>query len=363
MKVVLVVPSLRKTGVTEVLKNLVYANHNFYSKINFYIVILKDGYKENWSYFEKFSKKLIVLKGNNTISLSKVCQFTKIINSIKPDVIHFNGFNAELYIPFVKKYKICVTAHNMGAGDFIYTYGKFIGRTMAIIQKRIYASYADCIVGVSNTVAKHYSSMGFSNVTAIPNGVSVPKNANPDPSLKTMRKPIGVYVGNIDHRKNTEQILKVFNKIPNVNKGTFLVIGDNPQDKRYYSHLMSKYSGPQLVFTGRVNDVFNYLAGADYFVSASKNEGLPMAAIEAMAENLDLILSDIPQHKELKKDPSERISFFHNASELYDRLMDYYKNNENGKISDNNRSVFLQNFTASQMSKKYVELYRNLIIG
>lgn len=54
-------------------------------------------------------------------------------------------------------------------------------------------------------------------------------------------------------------------------------------------------------FTGLIprDDVFRRCAGADVFVSTSYGEGLPVAAMEAMASGCPVILSDIPPHREL----------------------------------------------------------------
>jgi glycosyltransferase involved in cell wall biosynthesis len=47
------------------------------------------------------------------------------------------------------------------------------------------------------------------------------------------------------------------------------------------------------------DEVFVRCAGADVFVSTSRGEGLPVAAMEAMAARCPVILSDIPPHREL----------------------------------------------------------------
>jgi len=48
--------------------------------------------------------------------------------------------------------------------------------------------------------------------------------------------------------------------------------------------------------------VYRIVAGADVFVSASRVEGLPVAVLEAMACARPVILSDIPQHREIVGD-------------------------------------------------------------
>ena len=49
-----------------------------------------------------------------------------------------------------------------------------------------------------------------------------------------------------------------------------------------------------MLFVGGCAVNNNYLRAADYYVSASRTEGMPLGVLEAMAEGLPLLLSDIP---------------------------------------------------------------------
>ncbi len=65
-------------------------------------------------------------------------------------------------------------------------------------------------------------------------------------------------------------------------------------------NLMKKYcNASNVIFTGSVSNVEEYLAASDVYISTSKSEGLPNGVLEAMAVGLPVLLSDIPQHKEI----------------------------------------------------------------
>ncbi|WPU44138.1 glycosyltransferase [Limosilactobacillus reuteri] len=355
MKVTIVVPSLRKTGVTEVIKQLLIRNHEEKNPIDFSLIVLRDDFKANSTIFRSLVSEIHILTGHNLITFDKISEFKKIILKISPQVIHFHGFNAELYIPFVKKNNIIVTAHNMGIGDFKYSYGYFIGLIMSIIQKQNY-KYVNKIVGVSKAVTNYYKKLGFKNVKTIENGVEIPKRIIVNKKMLNLKKPVGIYVGNIDARKNTSMLLDVFSKEKDF--GTLVVVGDNPKSVKKFNLIKNKYKRRNIIFVGRVSNVYPFLCGANYFISASKNEGLPMAAIEAMGVGLDLILSDIPQHRELKQNENNRIYFFKNDENgLRELLVKYVEKFpcSYGKLK--NKESFLKRFTASVMFEKYLKLY------
>lgn len=355
MKVLMVVPSLRKTGVTEVIKSLILEN-NKERKIEYELIALREGYPEQ----EKIFKDIVnlhVFPSKTIFSLAQVLKLNKLINKIKPDIVHFHGFNSEIYIPWMKnnKAKILVTAHNMGREDFVFTYGKFLGTMMSIFQKKIYGK-VDCLICVSNSVNQHYQYLGINNVKTVYNGVSIPKKYQDIKLPQVHNSPVGVYVGNLDERKNVKLLLKVFSTFKD---RQLFVVGDNPKNSEVLEQYKANYSNSNIHFVGRVTDVYHYLLKADYFISASLAEGLPMAAIEAMGMNLDLILSDIPQHKELVKDKAiQNIYLFSDKKDLEKKLNQYFRNWKKGHISNN--KFYFKYFSSHQMYNNYVKYYKEI---
>lgn len=357
MKVLIIVPSLRKTGVTEVIKNLVIQSKKS-GKVCYSLLALKDEDSYNKRSFFNYVEKIFILKGNKNISTLKIRELNKIIKKVNPDIVHLHGFVSELYIPFIRNRKVITTAHNMGEGDFRFTYGPILGALISILQLVLYKKL-DVIVGVSKSVSKHYTSKKIKRVYTIENGVCVPSTTPKE--MNCFTRPIGIYVGNVDKRKNVEALLDNFHRInKKQNIGTLIIVGDNPKDKSFFDKVRYKYDFNEIYFTGRVSNVFEYLSAADYFISASKNEGLPMAAIEAMGENLYLILSDIPQHRELKKNNNQNIVFFKNDKEMKNAILSY-TNNADNLINSTNYKIFSEYFNSKIMFSKYLALYKKII--
>ena len=57
-----------------------------------------------------------------------------------------------------------------------------------------------------------------------------------------------------------------------------------------------------ILFTGRINNVVDYLLLSDFYISNSKSEGMSMAVCEGIACGLMPILSSIPSHHDVGDD-------------------------------------------------------------
>lgn len=81
-------------------------------------------------------------------------------------------------------------------------------------------------------------------------------------------------------------------------------IGDGACRPDVLAEAESRGVGAQVEVTGLIprDAVFEAVAAADLFVSASRGEGLPVAVLEAMACSCPVILSDIAPHREVVGD-------------------------------------------------------------
>lgn len=84
-------------------------------------------------------------------------------------------------------------------------------------------------------------------------------------------------------------------------KGDMVFVGAGPLEAALRDRAEALGCAERVRFTGLIprDEVFLRCAGADVFVSASHGEGLPVAAMEAMASGCPVVLSDIPPHREL----------------------------------------------------------------
>lgn len=82
-----------------------------------------------------------------------------------------------------------------------------------------------------------------------------------------------------------------------------------------------------------------------------------MAAIEAMQRNLPLVLSDIPQHKELADNKRSGILFFNDKTEFFENLEFITRNTYEVETS----TIYNERFTQITMVDGYYAEYVQLL--
>lgn len=108
-------------------------------------------------------------------------------------------------------------------------------------------------------------------------------------------------VGRLDSNKNQVFLVKVFNELLKYKKDSkLLLIGDGLDYKKRLDVIIQKnHLKNFVIFTGNVNNVFDYMQAMDVFVFPSKFEGLGIVSIEAQGTGLPVVASNqIP--KEIK---------------------------------------------------------------
>jgi glycosyltransferase involved in cell wall biosynthesis len=97
-----------------------------------------------------------------------------------------------------------------------------------------------------------------------------------------------------DKRKNITRIAKAFlaakSKMPTEYK--LLIIGSLPKDDKTFLELLEKDGGKNIIAAGHVNDITEFLGGADAMVFASLYEGFGIPILEAFATGVPVITSN-----------------------------------------------------------------------
>jgi glycosyltransferase involved in cell wall biosynthesis len=98
-----------------------------------------------------------------------------------------------------------------------------------------------------------------------------------------------VFVGRLTAEKGADVLLRAL--AAQVGASGLLIVGDGPQHSWLENQVLA--TSIPVRFCGYQQDVTPFLAMADVFVQPSRSEGLPFAALEAMAHGLPVVASRV----------------------------------------------------------------------
>jgi len=369
MKILYIVSTLKRSGPINILKSIV----KYIDKQENDIYILSLSLEPASSIRDELIEMGVTcinleVSRKNIFKLIKRLKQT--VNNIMPDIIHSHGLRPDiLSLLFLQeKYKCCCTIHNYAPVDYKMKYGNAIGGVAAYIHlKIIKKTYYP--IACSESIARQLVRRGI-KVDIIRNGVDtdyfMPASLDKKKQLREKlsldpNSVLFISVGTLIPRKDPLFILEGFLKYGN--GFTLLFIGDGTlrPSLATYSY---KLKG-NVIFTGNVANVLDYLQASDYFISASKSEGLPNTVLEAGAVGLPLILSDISSHKEIfAKNRNAGYTFTTGDVNSLMSVLDNLPTNDSEKyqeMSESARDLIVDNFSAEGMSKKYQDFYKEMV--
>jgi glycosyltransferase involved in cell wall biosynthesis len=259
-----------------------------------------------------------------------------------------------MFSPLAKLFgiKVILTFHS--ANYEHKKWGKF-AKLLLKGSEKIALSQADKVIFVNKFQLQKSPKKYNTKYIYIPNGipkVSFPKNVNFIQSLKLESKKYILAVGRITPEKGFDLLIKAFSQINTDYK--LVIAGGVETETGYLKKLQDMIPPLRIVFTGYTtgDNLKQLYSNAALFVLPSRNEGFPIVLLEAMAYQLDVLVSDIP------------------ATHLVDlQKKDYFKlDDENSLIkgiSDKlqnitSRKYDLTNFNWDKIALKVYDIYHNI---
>lgn len=235
------------------------------------------------------------------------------------DIVHFHGVgpSAFAWLPKLSARRVISTIHALDwrqvkwgriASWFIKT-GEEIGVRQShgvIAVSRILVDYLAAEYGVQSTY--------------IPNGASLEPLLPPD-RIRQFGLEDGNFiltVGRIIPDRNLHDLIKAFGRIEG---NTRLVIVGSEAPRTAYTGRLEAMADDRVIFTGNQFDetLRELYSNCRLYVLASSVEGLPITVCEAMAHRRPVLLSDIPENREVGGDAAEYFKCC-DSNELYDKI-------------------------------------------
>lgn len=224
------------------------------------------------------------------------------------DLLHIQGIGAAIIIPIAKllRMKVIVTYHSKN-----YEHAKWNWAARVFLRSGEFFAvhFSDHVVCVAKSVERELIGrfpMMAHKVRFIPNGAdhfcSAPAGETADDQLEKYGLRNGRYVvavGRLVPEKGFHDLLEAFNAadIPDCK----LVLVGEADHQDWYSKRLRACASDRVVFTGFLSQacIHALLRNASLFVLPSYNEGMPIAALEAVMTGCPVLLSNIEPNRAL----------------------------------------------------------------
>lgn len=167
-----------------------------------------------------------------------------------------------------------------------------------------------------------------------------------------------VTIGTVCDRKNQILAIKAVENIVSRNI-KLTIVGGGPKLYEWKKYVKDRNLGDKVFFAGASDQVDKILAENDMFVMTSKDEGLPVAAQEAMSFGMPLILTDVGGCQELICENGFLIN--PKLEEVIEAINYYIDNSESIRIHGNqSKALFKERFSLEKMTDGYIELVKDI---
>ncbi|MBP1564498.1 MAG: glycosyltransferase [Oscillospiraceae bacterium] len=164
-------------------------------------------------------------------------------------------------------------------------------------------------------------------------------------------------VGRLSEQKNTMFILKIFEEICIRKDDVHLfLIGNGPLKEKAQAYAASSKYCTQIHFLGIRQDIPNFLQGMDLFLMPSLYEGLPIAAIEAQAASLPLLISDTVDSDVKILDSTEFENLNSSAEDWAIHCLELVEKNERKDVSE---KIYQSGYDLKKTALALTKLYCN----
>ena len=322
-------------------------------------VITRTPYVKNYNISEYKGVKLKHIFAPKTKSFEAIIHtFLGVLYAAtkRPDILHIHAVGPMIMTPLARLLGLKVVVTNHGPDYDRQKWGK-LAKFILKLGEYLGTKFANQVIVISeviNSILKN--KYNRNNAHLVYNGVNIPSFATSETYINSIGLKKDNYiigVGRFVEEKGFTDLIKAYSKL---NTDTKLVlVGDADHETQYSKSLKEQAKKTGVVLTGfirgeKLNEIFSH---AQLFAMPSYHEGLPIALLEAMSYNLNVLVSDIPANLEVNLD-SENYFKVGNITELTEKLKAklQYKN-QSDNYSKKIKEIYNWDLIANQIIKVY----------
>ncbi len=254
-------------------------------------------------------------------------EFSTILSKYNFDVIHINknSLSNPLSIIISRKHnvpKIVLHSHNTNPTN------KSASIKMHDFFKKRVSKY-DLVRLACSEQAGKWMFNESDKYQLVKNGIDVNKYRYSDAIRQRKRQELGlsnqlsiISVGRLSEQKNPLFVIDIFEEVLKKSENSILfMVGTGELERSVHDYIVQKNLSSKIKLLGTRNDVNELLQAADIFLMPSLYEGLPIAAVEAQASGLPMLISDTVDKGVKLVDTTEIESLSSTASKWAEHLL------------------------------------------
>ncbi len=224
---------------------------------------------------------------------------------------------------------------------------------------------ADAIVAISAAVCDELAAAGYDPaiVVDLPNGVPIPEEAwSPGPG-RDAGSPRAVFVGRLAPEKGLKALVESWPIVRRSFPGARLtLVGEGPERPGIEAVVAGLGLDGAVDLPGPDPDPTSILRRADLFVLPSREEGMSIALLEAMALGVPVVASAIPGNRKLVDDGAHgRLARPDDPTDLARAVVAQWSNPEAAaRMGREARRRVAESYSIAAVARSHLDLFRRL---
>jgi glycosyltransferase involved in cell wall biosynthesis len=313
-------------------------------------------------YLDNFGKAPSIIA-----DLKSLFRLIRVLRKLKPDIVHTHTSKAGLLGRIAAKLaNPKVTVIHTYHGHLLYGYFSPAKVRFLIIVERALSKFSNLLVGVTYQVKNDLLKVKIGkpeNWTVVYPGVVVrtpigKKNSREQISVSS-RSSVVTWIGRFTEIKDPQLALGAIAAIDSVFAAnlTFIFVGDGELLEQ--CRQMAVDIPFDIRFEGWQEDVSVYLESSDLLLMTSRNEGMPVALLEAASFGVPTIAPDVGGIAEFINEDTGILAARDAQSFAQSIEMLLTNSDKLNLLGRNARTLFLDRFTVSQFVESHLRIYQS----